>query len=51
MEPLVEDRYLADDIRRVRELVESAKVVRAVEAALGGPLRASRRLTFAAEPD
>jgi histidine ammonia-lyase len=48
--PLVEDRYLAEDIRQVRERVESGEVVRQVEAALGRPLRASRRLTFADEP-
>ncbi len=51
VEPLVDDRYLADDIRRVRERVESGAVVREVEASLDRPLRASRRLTFAAEPD
>ncbi len=48
--PLVEDRFLADDIRAVRELVETGRVVEEVETALGRPLRASRRISFAAEP-
>jgi histidine ammonia-lyase len=49
--PLVEDRVLEGDIRAVRQLVETGGLVRAVERALGRPLRGARRLTFAAEPD
>lgn len=49
--PLVEDRVLHEDMRKVRELLVSGRLVERVEGALGRPLRASRRLTFAAEPE
>lgn len=51
VKPLVEDRLLAGDICRVRELVESGALVRRVEETLGRPLRPSRRLSFASEPE
>lgn len=47
---LAEDRTLDQDIRTIRQAVVSGRVVRAVEEALGRPLRASRRLSFDAEP-
>jgi histidine ammonia-lyase len=49
--PLVEDRTLDGDIRKIRQAVVSGRVLRSVEEALGHPLRASRRLSFDAEPE
>jgi histidine ammonia-lyase len=49
--PLIEDRVLDADVREVRRLVVSGRLLERVERALGRPLRGSRRLTFAAEPD
>jgi histidine ammonia-lyase len=48
--PLVEDRTLDGDIRKIRQAVVSGQVVRSVEEVLERPLRASRRLAFDAEP-
>jgi hypothetical protein len=49
--PLVEDRTLDGDIRKIRQAVVSGRVLRSVEEALGRPLRASRRLSFDTEPE
>lgn len=35
VEPLCEDRVLADDIRRIRELIQNGELIRRVEAAVG----------------
>lgn len=49
--PVTEDRVLDGDIRAARALVATGRLVRAVESALGRPLRKSRRLSFAPEAD